>query len=117
MSQRRFRNWSEYSAGLKQRGSLTFWIEPAGLDNSIAQEKTGKPGATVTYTNQAIVTMVSLKSVFDLPGLALCGFVESVFKLMNIELSVPEHTTISRRLRRLEVQLPVKPTSGKRHGR
>lgn len=100
---------------MKQRGSLTFWIEPAVLDNWIEQEKTGKPGATVTYTNQAIVTMVSLKSVFGLPGRALCGFVESVFKLMNIELSVPDHTTISRRLQRLEVKLPVKPTSGKRH--
>lgn len=115
MSQHRIRNWSEYNAGLKQRGSLTFWIEPAVLDTWIEQEKTGKPGATVTYTNQAIVTMVSLKSVFGLPGRALCGFVESVFKLMNIELSVPDHTTISRRLQRLEVKLPVKPTSGKRH--
>jgi hypothetical protein len=43
MSQYRVRNWSEYSSGLKQRGSLTF------------------------YTNQAIVTMISLKSVFGLP--------------------------------------------------
>lgn len=59
--------------------------------------------------------MVSLKSAFSLPGRALCGFVESVFKLMNIELGVPDHTTISRRLERLAVKLPVTPTRGKRH--
>ena len=111
----RIRNWSEYNAGLKQRGSLTLWMSPAVLANWKVKEKTGKPGATPTYTNQAIVTMVSLKSVMTLPGRALCGFVESIFQLMQVDLSVPDHTTISRRLKRLEVVLPIAPTSGKRH--
>ena len=115
MSHRRIRNWSEYNKGLKQRGSLTFWISPEVLDNWEVKEKTGKPGSTPTYSNQAIVTMVSLKSVMSLPGRALCGFVESVFQLMGVELSVPDHTTISRRLKRLEVKLPIKPASDKRH--
>ncbi|PZO60788.1 MAG: IS5 family transposase [Phormidesmis priestleyi] len=115
MSQYRIRNWSEYNKGLKQRGSLTFWISPDILANWEVKQKTGKPGATATYSNQAMVTMVSLKSVMSLPGRALCGFVESIFKLMKVELSVPDHTTLSRRLKRLEVELPVKPTGGKRH--
>ena len=115
MSQRRIRNWSEYNKGLKQRGSLTFWISPEVLANWEVKEKTGKPGSTPTYSNQAIVTMLSLKSVMGLAGRALCGFVESVFQLMGLALSVPDHTTISRRLKRLDVPLPVKPTSGKRH--
>ena len=59
--------------------------------------------------------MVSLKSVFGLPGRALCGFVTSIFQLMQVGLSVPDHTTLSRRLKRLEVVLPVATTSGKRH--
>ena len=90
-------------------------MSPDVIANWEVKEKTGKPGASATYTNQAIVTMVSLKSVFGLPGRALCGFVESIFELMQVELSVPEHSTISRRLKRLEVQLPVNPTSGHRH--
>jgi hypothetical protein len=115
MSPHRIRNWPDYTAGLKQRGSLTFWIEPEVLANWEVKEKTGQPGASCTYSNQAIVTMVSLKSVFRLPGRALCGFVESIFQLMQVDLSVPDHTTISRRLRYLEVMLPVVPTDGKRH--
>lgn len=115
MSPRRIRNWPEYNKGLKQRGSLTFWISPDVLANWEVKEKTGKPGSTPTYSNQAIVTMVSLKSVMGLPGRALCGFVESVFQLIGEELDVPDHTTISRRLKRLEVTLPVTPTTGKRH--
>lgn len=59
--------------------------------------------------------MVSLKSVFGLPGRALCGFVESIFQLMQVKLSVPDHTTISGWFKSLEVTLPVKPTSRKRH--
>ena len=85
------------------------------LTNWKVKEPTGKPGATPTYSNQAIVTMVSLKSVMSLPGRALCGFVESVFQLMGVDLSVPDHTTISRRLKRLEGNPPVKSSSGKRH--
>ena len=115
MSQHRVRNWSEYNKGLEERGSLTFWISPDVLAKWEVQEKTGKPGATPTYTNEAIVTMVSLKSVMGLPGRALCGFVKSIFKLMQVGLIVPDHTTISRRLKHLEVRLPVKPASGKRH--
>ena len=111
----RIRNWSEYNKGLKQRGSLTFWISPEVLANWEVKEKTGKPGSTATYTNQSIVTMVSLKSIFGLPGRALCGFVESIFQLLRVDLSVPDHSTISRRLKRLEVNLPINPTSGKRH--
>jgi hypothetical protein len=115
MSPHRIRNWPDYSARLKQRGSLTFWISPDVLENWEVKEKTGQPGATCTYTNQAIVTMVSLKSVFGLPGRALCGFVESIFQLMGVHLSVPDHTTVSRRLQGLEVTLPIVPTAGKRH--
>jgi hypothetical protein len=84
MSPHHIRNWPDYNAGLKQRGSLTFWIEPEILANWEVKEKTGLPGATCTYSNQAIVTMVSLKSVFGLPGRALCGFVESIFQLMQV---------------------------------
>ncbi|MEO1623498.1 MAG: transposase, partial [Cyanobacteria bacterium J06632_3] len=85
----RIRNWSEYNAGLKQRGSLTFWMSPDVLANWKVEEKTGKPGASCTYTDQAITTMLSLKSAFSLSGRALCGFVESIFKLMQVDLSVP----------------------------
>ena len=81
-------------------------MSPDVLADWEVKEKTGKPGATPTYTNQAVVTMVSLKTVFGLAGRALCGFVESIFQLMQVELSVPDHTTISRRLKRLKVVLP-----------
>ena len=115
MAQQCVRNWSKYNKGLEARGSLTFWITPAVLAKWEVKDKSGQPGAGPTYTDTAIISMVSLKNVFGLPGRALCGLVKSVFKLMGIELSVPDHMTISRGLKHLSVTLPVIPKSDKRH--
>ena len=37
----RVKNWSEYNEGLKQRGSLTFWIIDEVMEQWIEEEKTG----------------------------------------------------------------------------
>ncbi len=42
----RVKNWSEYDAGLKQRGSLTFWVNEEVLKSWLEEEKTGKQGAS-----------------------------------------------------------------------
>ena len=36
----RVKNWSEYDAGLKQRGSLTFWVNEEVLKSWLEEEKT-----------------------------------------------------------------------------
>jgi hypothetical protein len=45
--QYRIRNGSEYNAGLKQRGSLTFWIDESVLEAWIVDDLSGKPGASI----------------------------------------------------------------------
>ena len=41
--------------------------------------------------------------------------VESILQLMNINLPVPDHSTVSRRLGRLKIELPVKKNNCPRH--
>ena len=113
--QYRIRNWSEYNAGLKQRGSLTFWIEESVLETWIVDDLSGKRGASIFYSDIAIVTMATLKAVYRLAGRQCQGFVESIFELMDIDLPVPEHSTLSRRLGQISVELPVVPKEGARH--
>jgi hypothetical protein len=42
--------------------------------------------------------MATLKAIYQLAGRQCQGFMESLFELMQIDLSVPDHSTLSRRL-------------------
>lgn len=64
----RIRNWKEYNAALKQRGSITFWISEQVIEQWNTTEKTGKPGASNNYSDTAIATMATVKSLFHLGG-------------------------------------------------
>lgn len=113
--QYRIRNWKEYNAGLKQRGSLSFWVSEEVIQQWTVKEKSGRPGASLTYSDIAIATMATVKSMFHLGGRQAQGFLESLFGLMGVSLSVPDHSTLSRRLGSLNVAMPVKPTDHARH--
>lgn len=111
----RIRNWSEYNAGLKQRGSLTFWLDEAVLSTWLVEKPSGRRGATATYSDVAIATFETIKSVYRQAGRQTEGFLSSLFKLMDVTLPVPDHTTVSRRKGKLTVTLPVVPKTGAVH--
>jgi hypothetical protein len=113
--QYRIRNWRAYDAALKQRGSLTFWIDDEVLEGWLNPEKTGKRGASRTYSDLAIATMSTMGSVMHLRGRQTEGFMTSLFQLMQVDLPVPDHSTVSRRLGKLSIVLPVVEGTGPRH--
>jgi hypothetical protein len=113
--QYRIRNWREYNEALKQRGSLTFWIDNEVLDGWLNTTQTGKRGASATYSDLAIATMSTMGSVMHLRGRQTEGFMTSLFQLMGVILPVPDHSTVSRRLGKLRIALPVVAGSGARH--
>lgn len=106
------RNWSEYTQALRQRGSITLWIEAAALSGWINAALSGKRGASDFYSEGAILCCLSVKQVFHLPLRQLQGFLISVFALMQVELPVPDYSTLSRRGERLLVLLPQKDKAG-----
>lgn len=111
----RIRNWKECDTCLRRRGSLTFWISDDLLENWTTREQTGARGASPTYTTAAIETMVRLKFLFRQAGRQTEGLLASIFALMGVKLSVPDHSTLSRRLAKLDVRLPVKKADKARH--
>ncbi len=111
----RIRHWSEYNAGLKMRGSLTFWIDASVREQWIVPELSGKPGASMVYSDLAMLTMATVKAVYRLAGRQCQGFLDSIFEWMGIALPVPDHSTLSRRMSQLSIQLPVVPKEGARH--
>lgn len=113
--QYRIRNWRAYDAALKQRGSLTFWIDEEVLGGWLNTDKTSKRGASRTYSDLAIATMSTMGSVMHLRGRQTEGFMTSLFHLMQVDLPVPDHSTVSRRLGKLSIVLPVVEGTGPRH--
>lgn len=105
----RLRNWKQYNAALVQRGSLTLWINDDMLRLWINQEKIGKPGRANTYSDMAISCMATLKEIYHLSLRATEGLLLSLIKLLDVDVSVPDYTTLSRRCRRLAVTLPRLP--------
>ena len=103
----RSRRWREYNAALVQRGSLTLWVEPAVLEAWLNEERSGRRGASCTYTDTAISTGLTLKAVYHLPLRATEGLLTSLVKLMGLEhLPVPDYSTLCRRQKTLQVALP-----------
>jgi hypothetical protein len=111
----RLRNWREYNASLVGRGSLTLWIEEDIAQWWLCQDKSGKPGASHTYSNRAGETCLSLRLLLKLALRQSEGFVRSLLKLAGVALPVPDYSTMCRRQKQLPVSLPVHPRQEARH--
>ena len=93
---RRITNWAEYDAALRQRGSLTVWFTEAAIAAWHAEPRT-TPGGQPHYSSLAITTALTLKAVFRLALRQTEGLIGSIIRLLGLDLSVPDHTTLSRR--------------------
>ena len=102
---RRVTNWAEYDAALRQRGSLTVWFTEEAVAAWEAEPRT-TPGGQPHYSSLAITTALTLKAVFRLALRQTEGLIGSLIGLLGLDLSVPDHTTLSRRAETLEVPRP-----------
>jgi IS5 family transposase len=109
-SQYRVRNWAEYEAGLKKRGDLIVWLSHDALEAWRVPAE-GKPGGQRTYSDVAIEAALTIRMVFHLPLRQTEGFLRCLVELLKIDLPIPDHTTLSRRLKKLsDVQFRRLPT-------
>jgi len=99
-SQYRVRNWPAYEDGLQKRGDLTVWLSDEALD-AWHETPSGKPGGQRTYADLAIEAALTIRMVFHLPLRQTEGFLRSLAELLEVDLPIPDHTTLSRRLKRL----------------
>lgn len=93
-------NWAAYEAGLRRRGSLTLWVSEDALAAWRAVPRT-TPGGQARYSEVAIESAVMVRLVFHQPLRQTEGLLGSLLSLMEVDLPVPDHTTISRRAARL----------------
>jgi len=106
----RVKNWSEYDHALVQRGSITFWLSD-DIEQVWLYVGEKQRGSQYDYSDKAIEIMLTFKEVFHLTNRGVEGFMRSLFQMTNIDLPVPDHSTLSKRGKILKVKLPKK-TSG-----
>jgi Transposase DDE domain len=95
-------NWPAYDASLCQRGSLTIWFTDEAIAAWKAPPRTGR-GGQPWYSELAILTALTLRTVFRLAYRQTEGLIGSLMGLLGLDLAVPDHTTLSRRAATLEV--------------
>jgi hypothetical protein len=98
-------NWRAYDASLRQRGSLTVWFTDEAVEDWRAEPRT-TPGGQPWYSSLAILTALTLRAVFRLALRQTEGLIGSVIGLLGLALTVPDHSTLSRRAETLEVPRP-----------
>ena len=94
----RVANWAEYDASLRRWGSLTVWFIDEAIQAWRAEPRT-TPGGQSHYSVPAITTALTLRAVFNVA----LRQTEGLIGLLGLDLAVPDHSTLSRRARTLEV--------------
>jgi hypothetical protein len=95
-------NWAEYDAALRQRGSLTVWFTEEAIAAWRAEPRTTR-GGPPHYSGLAIKTALTLRAVFRLALRQTEGLIGSILQLLDLDLAVPDHSTLSRRAETLAV--------------
>src|SRR5918912_3085266 len=103
--QHRVTNWREYDAGLRARGSLTVWFTAEAIEAWRAAPRATR-GGRPCYSDLAIPTALTLRAVFRLPLRQTEGLIGSILQLLDLDLPVPDHSTLSRRAETLRAQRP-----------
>jgi hypothetical protein len=92
----RVTNWPEYDVALVRRGSLTVWMTEEAIAAWQAPA-TGKRVGQPIYSAIAIETSLALRLVFHQPLRQTEGSLRSIANVLKIDITIPDHTTLSRR--------------------
>ena len=89
-------NRAEYEAWLHRRGGLMLCIADEAIDAWDAAAR-ARPGGQASCYDSATQTCLMLRTAFMLALRQAEGLMTSVVELLDCELAVPDHTTVSRR--------------------
>jgi hypothetical protein len=79
---------------------LTLWVTPEVLDGWQAARRS-TPGGQSSYSELAIETGMMLRLAFHLALRQTEGLMVSIFGLLGVPLNTPDHSTLSRRARKM----------------
>jgi len=108
----KIRNWNTYNESLVQRGSVTFWFS----EDVIRQWHHANPrpdrGHPFVYSDAAIQSLLVLRELFQLPYRQTEGLGRSLAQLMQVEIEIPDYTSLAKRAAKLGISLDVSKHKG-----
>jgi hypothetical protein len=94
------RNWAQYEAGLRRRGSLTLWVTEDVVAGWKAPRRQTR-GRQARYADLAIEPGMMLRLAFHLALRQTEGLMALIFNLTGVPVVAPDHSTLSRHARKL----------------
>lgn len=105
MKRYRIKNWPQYNKSLIARGSINLWFSEDVIKKWQNNGHTCKKGRPREYSDDAILCMLFIRTVYHLPLRATEGLILSIVFLLGLSLKVPSYTQICRRAKHLEKKL------------
>ena len=99
-------NWHEYNAALAKRGDITFFINEAikaGAFKPLLPTHT--KGRPTIYSDQLILLMLTIREIFHQPLRQVVTATRNALMINGLYYDLPDYTTLSRRAKKLKVQI------------
>ena len=106
-------NWAKYNEALVNRGNLSFWISDEVIQEWKHKNDEGRQGRPFQYSDLAIETLLTVRELYQLPYRATEGFGRWMFGLMQLDLPIPDYTSLCKRAAALDLSFDLKKKKGK----
>jgi hypothetical protein len=101
---KKINNWSEYSESLKNRGKISVHVSEALASGAFKKPlPTHTVGHPIEYADSLILLILTLRELFRLPLRQSIGLTEDILRMMSIDWQLPDFSTLSRRMGKLNV--------------
>jgi hypothetical protein len=111
-AQYKITNWRTYNESLVQRGDITFWFDEDVIDAWEHDNDDPKVGRPFTYSDMAVECLLALRELFRLPYRQTEGLGRSLVKLMQVDVAIPDFSSLAKRAAKLSVSLSVTARKG-----
>jgi hypothetical protein len=108
----RITNWRQYNESLVRRGDVTFWFSDDVIENWEHANDELKVGHPFVYSDMAVECLLVLRELFRLPYRQTEGLGRSLTLLMEVDVAIPDFTSLAKRAAGLGVSLDVAVRKG-----
>lgn len=105
-------NWRKYNESLVRRGDITVWFSEDALEKWEHPNDTTKVGRPFVYSDTAIECLLTIRELFKLPYRQTEGFGRSLAELLEIDIAIPDFTSLAKRAAKLGISLSVASKRG-----